>query len=151
MLLYFYLLFFCQLFVYTFIIALDCCLKHTNHKLRKANKIMFRYNKEVRTKNQISVGAFWFQIFNYCYVITYIIIALVETYLYRNAVLFYININSVIAYGILALLGDFVMLFLEIFKSNGQKSLESEGAVILKTKIGYSIFMTFLLPFLLVS
>ena len=49
-------------------------------------------------KQELSKIIYWFQIFNYIYILAYLTIAVIDTFFYRSLVLFYINFYSAIIY-----------------------------------------------------
>lgn len=100
---YIFLLMLFMPFAYGFTITLDYSLKSRNCKVIKAWKIMIksRYDKS----NTVSPWVFGIQLFNYFYVLAYLIIAVIESFFIPSAVLCNINIFSIIICGGLLALG----------------------------------------------
>ncbi|MBR2966568.1 MAG: hypothetical protein IKC52_03740 [Clostridia bacterium] len=102
-------LFFLMLFVpfaCGFAITLDYCLKSKHCKVVKAWKIVLKsqYDKS----STVSPIVFGLQIFNYLYVLAYLVIAIIESYFIPSTVLSNINVFSVLIYGGLLLLGTII-------------------------------------------
>ena len=93
---YIFLLLICEIFVYSLIIGGDYYLKSKNCKLKKRTKFMFK--SKFGNKQEISKTIYWFQIFNYIYVIVYLSIAIIDTFFYKSAVLHGIDFYSIIVY-----------------------------------------------------
>lgn len=110
-----YLLLLHETLVWGFILGLDFNMKCRKCKLVKAPKFMIR--SKYCFADQISRGAFWFQIFNYVYIFLYIIIVTIETYAYSDdfIMLFYINTWGLITYAGLSIVGNLVCAILEFF------------------------------------
>lgn len=95
--LYAFLLFVVEIFVFYLSIGIDYYCKYKNKKLIKSKKIFI--TSKYGDKHYISKHSLNLQIFNYCYILLYLIIALVDTFIYGSIVFYYINIYSLALYG----------------------------------------------------
>ena len=93
---YIFLLLICEIFVYSLIIGGDYYLKSKNCKLIKRSKLMFK--SKYGNNQELSRIIYWFQIFNYIYIIAYLSIAVIDTFFYKSLVLFNIDFYSIIIY-----------------------------------------------------
>lgn len=93
---YIFLLLICELFVYGLVIGVDYYCKFKKCKLKKANIIMFRSKYE--NGDKISCIAYWFQLFNYFYILIYLLFAIIDSFFYNSVILFSINVYSWIIY-----------------------------------------------------
>lgn len=107
---YLFLLLICEIFVYCLIIGLDYYFKNKKSKLTKKWIFMLKSNHDKTDK--ISCVAFWFQLFNYFYVLLYLSIAIIDTFVYRSAILFNINFCTIIAYSGVAIISLIVISIL---------------------------------------
>lgn len=93
---YIFLLLVYEIFVYSLIIGADYYLKSRNCKLIKRSKLMFK--SKYGDNNEISKIIYCFQIFNYFYILIYLFIALIDTFVYKSSLLFKMNFYSIIIY-----------------------------------------------------
>ncbi len=107
---YIFLLLICEIFVYGLIIGLDYNFKSRKRKLKKASKIMFKSKYD--SDDKISCIAYWFQIFNYIYILLYLVIAIIDTFICRNSILFNINFYSLIVYSVLVIISLIIISIL---------------------------------------
>ena len=106
---YIFLLLICEI-VYGLIIGLDYYFKSKKRKLKKASKIMFKSKYD--SDDKISCIAYWFQIFNYIYILLYLVIAIIDTFICRNSILFNINFYSLIVYSVLVIISLIIISIL---------------------------------------
>lgn len=99
---YIFLLLICEIFVYSLIIGTDYYLKSKNYKLIKRSKLMFK--SKYGDDREISKVIYWFQIFNYIYILIYLLIAAVDIFAYKSSLLFKMNFYSIIIYTILVII-----------------------------------------------
>ena len=93
---YIFLLLICEIFVYSLIIGSDYYLKSKNCKVIKRCKLMFK--SKCGDSREISKIIYWFQVFNYIYILAYLSIAVIDTFFYKSIVLFNIDFYSIIIY-----------------------------------------------------
>ena len=86
---YILLLLICEIFVYSLMIGGDYYLKSKNYKLIKRSKLMLK--SKYGNNQEISKIIYWFQVFNYIYIIAYLSIAVIDTFFYKSLVLFNID------------------------------------------------------------
>lgn len=108
--LYILLLLICEIFVYSLIIVGDYYLKSKNCKLIKRSKLMFK--SKYGNNQELSRIIYWFQVFNYTYIIAYLSIALIDTFFYKSLVLFNIDFYSIIIFTGLAMILSIVFSIL---------------------------------------
>lgn len=109
---YLFLLILCEVIVYCLIIGIDYYMKSKKGKLVKRCIIMIK--SKFDKNNNVSIIAYWVQIFNYLYVLIYILIAIIETFIYRSPILASINIYSVGIYFIFAFISLIIVSILDI-------------------------------------
>lgn len=98
----------CDIFTITMAMGLDYHGKSINYKRvvrKKINVIFIKSNYEKKnflpmTNRPISTKSFIFQCFNIVYVLIYIVISIVETFVYTNTIIMYINLISAGVYGL---------------------------------------------------
>ena len=56
------------------------------------------FKSKYDNKQELSRIIYWFQIFNYIYIIAYLSIAVIDTFFYKSLVLFNIDFYSIIIY-----------------------------------------------------
>lgn len=100
---YLFLLMINQFLVFVFMVGMDYSYKSRNFKTIKCSKIVIRNTKI--EKDRVSKRVFFFQIWNYIYISTYIILASIDVFAVESYILFAIYLYSLIAYSIFALLG----------------------------------------------
>ena len=93
---YIFLLLICEIFVYSLMIGGDYYLKSNNYKLIKRSKLMIR--SKFGNNQELSKIIYWFQVFNYIYIIAYLSIAVIDTFFYKSLVLFNVDFYSIIIY-----------------------------------------------------
>ena len=91
-----------QVFVFLFMGVADFKLKLKYYKTIKCSKIVFRATR--LEKDRVSRRVFFFQILNYIYILTYIILASIDVFAIESYILFAICAYSAIAYTIAAFL-----------------------------------------------
>lgn len=99
---YISLLLICEIFVYSLIIGADYYLKSKNCNLIKRSKLMFK--SKYGDKSEISKVVYWFQIFNYVYILIYLLISAVDTFAYKSSILFKMNFYSINIYTLLVII-----------------------------------------------
>lgn len=109
-LLYLFLLLVAELFVYSFCVGIDYYLKYKNHKIKKNS--FFFCKSRFDEGNTISCVAYWIQVFNYIYLLSYVSIAIIDSFIYSHYLLFNTCIYSLCIYGGLALIGLIVVTIL---------------------------------------
>ena len=98
----------CEVFAVTMAMGLDYYGKSVNYNKvvrKKINVIFIKSNYEKKnflpmTNRPISTKSFIFQCFNIVYVLIYIVISIVETFVYTNTVIMYNNLISAGVYGL---------------------------------------------------
>jgi hypothetical protein len=93
---YIFLLLICEIFVYSLMVGGDYYLKSKNCKLIKRSKLMLK--SKYGNNQELSKIIYWFQVFNYIYIISYLSIAVIDTFFYKSSVLFNIDFYSIIIY-----------------------------------------------------
>ena len=113
---YIFLLLICEIFVYALIIGADYYVKSINCKQIKCPKIIVKskYDKS----NQVSKMVYCFQVFNYVYICLYLLIAIIDSFIYKNSILFNINFYSLTIYSILVII---CLVIVSIFSPKKQK------------------------------
>lgn len=91
-----------QVFVFVFMAVADFKLKLKYYKTIKCSKIVFRATR--LEKDRVSRRVFFFQILNYIYILTYIILASIDVFAIESYILFAICAYSAIACTIAAFL-----------------------------------------------
>lgn len=107
---YILLLSICEIFVYSLIIIGDNYLKTKNCKVIKRSKLMLK--AKYGNAQEVSKIFYWFQIFNYIYILAFLSIAVIVTFFYKNLLLFNIHRYSLIVYSGLSIILLFVFSFL---------------------------------------
>ena len=109
---YILLLLICEIFVYSMMIFGDYYLKSKNCKLIKRSKLMIK--SKYGNNQELSKIIYWFQVFNYIYIIAYLSIAVIDTFFYKSVVLLNIDFYSIIIYSGLVIILLFVFWFLSL-------------------------------------
>lgn len=65
-------------------------------------------------KGEISKVIYWFQIFNYAYILVYLLFAIIDTFIWKSLLLFNIDFYSVIIYSELAIILLFIISIISI-------------------------------------
>lgn len=107
---YVFLLVICEIFVLTLLIGLDYYLKSKNCKLVKRSKLMPK--SKYGDRNQISKVVFWLHIFNYIYILIYLIACIIITFIYWSLLLHRICIYSLFTYFGLTIIPLIIMVIL---------------------------------------
>lgn len=92
----------CEAIVYGLSVALDHHLKSKKCKVKKKCLFMVRSNYD--KSNTISFVSYCFQLFNCLFVLVYLSIAIIDTFVYRSFLLKNINMYSVVVYSGLSLI-----------------------------------------------
>lgn len=106
------LLLICEIFVYSLIIGGDYYLKSKNCKVTKRSKLMFK--SKYGNNQEVSKIIYWFQIFNYIYMLAFLSIAVIDTFFYKSLLLFNINYYSIIIYSGVVIMLLIVILILSL-------------------------------------
>lgn len=101
-----------EILVYPLIRLADGYFKFKKFKLIKCSKIMLK--AKYGNKDEISKVMYWFQIFNYIYIFTYLLNAAIIAFYYNSALLNSITIYSIIAYFIVVIIAILIFGFLAI-------------------------------------
>lgn len=102
----------CEVFIYGFITRLDYYLKRIGCSGERKRAIFFKRKPKLEVDGKVCNIAYWLQGANCVYICVYLLIAVVESFIYKSAILFNINAISLSVCAGLSIIGWIAFLSL---------------------------------------